>query len=286
MPLKVNVKKFSRSKKIEPIEQIEEKGIAEQEPEIKNIIETNDDYDASDELDNEEEEEKDDFLTDLTNDRYVEPPTQSEVKEKEKQQKEIMKERMKMEKEREKQEKEYLKQLKQEQKKETKFINILESNNDLFSDTPTEIVGKEKRELINKITQYRNLFPKELAKFKVKKNCNVEELKAYLIEAESIVECSSVDGFITDSILQCIKLVEIGSNRTRFNISGCADALKANPKFHSLLKQLYCKYGCFNKIPAEYQLMMMVSTTSYMCMNKNRNKASFEQYLNQPMEEA
>ena len=221
----------------------------------------------------------------MTNDKYVEPPTQSEVKENEKRQKEVLKERMKMEKVREKQEKKYLKQLKQEQKKETKFVNILESNNDLFSDTPTEIVGKEKRELINKITQYRNLFPKELSKFKVKKNCSAEELKAYLTEAETIVETSSVDAFITDSILQCIKLVETGSSRTRYDISGCAEMLKSNPKFHSLMKQLYCKYNCFTKIPPEYQVLMMISTTSYICLNKNKNKASFEQYLNQPMEE-
>ena len=52
MPLKVNVKKFSRSKKKEePAELAETETTSEiQEPEIKNIIETNDDinYDASD----------------------------------------------------------------------------------------------------------------------------------------------------------------------------------------------------------------------------------------------
>ena len=86
MPLKVNVKKFSRSKKKEePAELAETETTSEiQEPEIKNIIETNDDinYDASDEdTDKEKEDEKDDFLNDLTNDNYVEPPTQSEAKE-------------------------------------------------------------------------------------------------------------------------------------------------------------------------------------------------------------
>ena len=93
------------------------------------------------------------------------------MKEQEKQMKEIRKMQ-------EKQQREMMKDMKNKEKKEVRFHNLLESNNDLFSDIPTEIIGKEKRELINKITQYRNLFPKELAKFKVKKTCNVEELKA------------------------------------------------------------------------------------------------------------
>ena len=120
-----------------------------------------------------------------------------------------------MKKQQDKEQKEFLKEMKTKQQKEVKLNNIVESNNDIFSDIPTEIIGKEKRELINKITQYKNLFPKELAKFKVKKNCNSEELKAYLKEAESIVECSSVDGFITDSILQSIKLTKAVIKRTR-----------------------------------------------------------------------
>ena len=270
MPIKANVKRFSRSKIPEPDPEPNVETETEPEPEPENVY-------IDDDVTENIIQENDDFLNDLNNENYVEPPTQNEMKEQEKQMKEIKKMQ-------EKQQREMMKEMKNKEKKEVRFHNLLESNNDLFSDIPTEIIGKEKRELINKITQYRNLFPKELAKFKVKKNCNVEELKAYLKEAESIVECSSVDGFITDSILQSIKLTEAVSKRTKYDISGCADMLKSNPKFHSLLKQLYCKYGCFNKIPVEMQLLIMVSTTSYMCLNKNKNKAHFEQYLNEPMQ--
>ena len=46
--------------------------------------------------------------------------------------------------------------------------NIIESG-DLFDETGTEIIGRDRRVIINKMNQYKSLFPKELAKFKVKK---------------------------------------------------------------------------------------------------------------------
>ena len=218
----------------------------------------------------------DNFLDDLNNENFVEPPTVNEIKEQEKAEKE-------MKREHEKQQKEILKQMKSKPKQEIRFNNIIENNSDLFSDVPTEILGKDKLETINKLNQYKQLFPKELSKFKVKKNASIDELKIYLQEAESLVEISSVDGFITDSILQCVKLSETVSKKTRFDISGCSDMLKANPNFHKLLKQLYLKYGCFAKLPCEMQLLLMVSTTAYMCVNKNKNKANLEQFLNEPV---
>ena len=69
-----------------------------------------------------------------------------------------------------------------------------------------------------------------------------------------------------------------------FNISGLSDLLKSNKQFHQLCKKLYLKYNCFDKIPDEYQLLMVVSTTAYICMNKNRNKDQLEVYLNEPIE--
>ena len=40
-------------------------------------------------------------------------------------------------------------------------------NDFVFSDTPTEVLGRSKRELISKLTQYKSLFPTELKTFKV-----------------------------------------------------------------------------------------------------------------------
>ena len=56
-----------------------------------------------------------------------------------------------------------------------------------------------------------------------------------------------------------------------------------HPQFKNLLKQLYVKYSVFSKIPPEIQMVILVSTTAYICINKNKNKALLGEYLNQPM---
>jgi hypothetical protein len=162
-------------------------------------------------------------------------------------------------------------------------VNSVYESSDLFDDKGSEIIGRDRRVIINKLNQYRNLFPKELSKFKVKKGATTQELNAYLDEMATIVETSSYDNFLTDSILQAIKMVENGSKYTRHDITGCADMLKANPQFNSLMKQLFVKYNVFHKIPCEFQLLLLVTTTAYICSSKNKNKAHLEAYLQEPV---
>jgi len=168
--------------------------------------------------------------------------------------------------------------------KQKPIRSMLEDDDSLFDEVGSEIVGRDRRELISKLNQYKNLFPEELKKFKVKKNASTEELQVYLTEMECIVDTSSVENFLTDSILQCIRMVEGASSYSnRYDIRGCSDLLKSNKQFHSLCKQLYVKYKVFSKVPPEYQLLMLVSTTAYICNHKNRNKESLETYLNEPI---
>ena len=206
------------------------------------------------------------FLEELNAENYHEPPTEKEKRDLEKTFKEN------------------LKQNKQKIRINEKVQSVYETS-DLFDDNGSEIIGRDRRVVINKLNQYRSLFPKELAKFKVKKGASTQELQAYLEEMQTIVETSSYDNFLTDSILQAIKLVENGSKYTRYDIAGCADMLKANPQFNSLMKQMYVKYNVFHKIPCEIQLLLLVTTTAYICSNKNRNKSHLENYLNQPVNE-
>ncbi len=214
------------------------------------------------------EAENEPFLEELNNDNFQEPPTEKEQRELQKEFKEQIKEQAKVH--------------KKHEMKEKKVNNIMESS-DLFDETGTEIIGRDRRVIINKLNQYRSLFPKELSKFKVKKGASIEELQAYLQEMSTIVECSSYDNFLSDSILQTIKLVEGGTTATRYDISGCADMLKGNPQFNNLLKQLYVKYNVFTKIPPEIQMVLLISTTSYICINKNKNKHLMNEYLSQPV---
>ena len=169
-------------------------------------------------------------------------------------------------------------------KKEKK--SEFEDDNSLFSERGTEILGQDRRVLLSKILQYKNLFPDELKKFKIKKNCSTQDLKLYLEEMEVIVNTDSVEQFLTDSIIQCIKLTEGVSSYTKYDISGCADMLKGNKQFHTLCKQLYIKYKVFSNIPAEYSIVILVATTAYICKNKNTRKKELEVFLNAKIEKS
>jgi len=288
---KINVKRFSRSKvdsveTEEPIIEKKTKGRKKkvsinEEPIIEQpIIEESI-------IENQEEEIPesfdDDFLSELNSSNYQKEKEEEENKEiLLKQQKEQEKERIKAQKEQEK----YLRELEKEQAKINRNNKAkLNSDSDLYSDEGTEIKGKDKLLLLHKIKQYKTLFPDELKTFKIKPNANISELKQYIDEIDVIVSTSDVDQFLTDSILQCIKLLEIPTSRTKnFNISGLSDMLKSNKQFHQLCKKLYLKYGCFEMVPPEGQLILLVATTAYVCRNKNANKDSLEAYLNESVE--
>ena len=245
----------------EPVQEQEET-IPETIPET--VSDTIENVDISDGYIAEIESPSEPFLEELNTTNYIEPPTKEEQKNIEKSFKETLKQKTK--------------HIKIQEK-----VNSVYESSDLFDDNGSEIIGRDRRVIINKLNQYRNLFPKELSKFKVKKGASTQELQAYLDEMATIVETSSYDNFLTDSILQAIKLVENGSKYTRHDITGCAEMLKANPQFNSLMKQLFVKYNVFHKIPCEFQLLLLVTTTAYICSNKNKNKANIENYLNTPM---
>lgn len=229
------------------------------------------------------------FLSDLNNINY----SISEKKEYEKEQKLLLKEqereRKEQEKEKKRQEKEADKLAKQyikEQEKQKKMKPKEDDENSIFSDNPTQIIGRDKRILLQKIAQYKNLFPEELKGFKIKKNPTCEDLNVYIDEMDSIISTSNVDTFLTESILASIKMIEGVSAFTKnYNISGLADLLKANKQFHQLAKQLYLKYGVFEKTPPETQMIFLIATTAYICKCKNSKKAELEAFLNEPLEQ-
>jgi len=296
---KINVKRFSRAKNIEPTTTEEpiiiekktrgrkKKVIINEEPIIEEpIIE---EPIINEPIIEEPEEPEtfeidDNFLSELNSSNYQREKEEEENKEALlKQQKELEKERIKQEKEQEK----YMKQLQKEQIKIERSNKIkIDSDNDLYSNEGTEIKGKEKLLLLHKIKQYKQLFNdnEDVKKFKIKPNANVTELKQCIDEMDVIVSTSSVDEFLTDSILQCIKLLEIPTSKTKnFNISGLSEMLRSNKQFHQLCKKLYLKYNCFEMVPPEYQMVLLVSTTAYICRNKNANKDTLDAFLNEPI---
>jgi len=225
MPVKVNVKRFSRSKTVEEsTEPIIEEPIVEkktrgrkkkvviEEPIIEEPIIDEPIIETIEEEEPESFEIDDNFLSELNSSNYqkeVEEEANKEINLK--QQKEAEKERAKQLKEQEK----YMKEAEKERAKQEK-VNKAKINNDseLYSENATEPQGKEKLMLLHKVKQYKNLFSDELKSYKIKPNCSINELKAYLDDMDTIINTSNVDQFITDSILQCIKLLEIPTSKT------------------------------------------------------------------------
>ena len=152
----------------------------------------------------------------------------------------------------------------------------------MFSQNGSEILGRDKRILLTKIRQYKSLFPDTFKTFKIKLNANIQELQNYIEEMDSIVECDSCEQFLLDSILQCIKLIEGVSSYTKYDIQGLADLLKQNKQFHQLCKQLFIKYKIFTALPIESQMVIMVTTSAYICNSKNKRRGEIESYLNTP----
>ena len=239
-------------------------------------------------IENLDYDDDNDFLNELSKDVFV---SQADLEKREK-------ERIQKEKEDEKEYKrqarfenlqnKQLKMNKKEVEDQAKKIEKekKEEEDKLFSEKRTKIYGRDRLQLIAKINQYKVLFPenKQLKDLKVKRNAKVEELQAYLAECEAIVDTDVVESFMTDSLLQAIKMVEMGSTKTKYNIKGLSDALKANPQFNILCKQLYLKYKIFSKVPPEAQLGLLVISTTYVILDKNKNEATKEEIYNKPID--
>ena len=90
-----------------------------------------------------------------------------------------------------------------------------DEDDNLYSDRPTKLIGKDKMIIQHKINSYRELFKTELKSFKIKKNASTEELQDCLTEMEHIIETGTVNQFSEDSIIQCIKIIEGVSSRTK-----------------------------------------------------------------------
>lgn len=161
-----------------------------------------------------------------------------------------------------------------------------EEEDELFSKNPTPLLGKDKLILINKVKNYKMLFSKELKKFRVKKNPSVEELEESITEIETILSLSNVDLFVVEGILTSIQMIEGTTKLTKYNISGLSDILRSNPQFISLSRQLYLKYGNFINVPVEYQMLMLIATSTFIVLNHNKGINQMDDFLNQPTRNA
>jgi len=98
------------------------------------------------------------------------------------------------------------------------------------------------------------MFKNELKGFKIKKNATAEELQLVLQEMETLVNCQGINEFITDSILNIIKMGENISSYSKYDISGYSDMLQSNSHFLKLCQMLYIKYKVFASVPPEFHI--------------------------------
>ena len=170
----LKIKKFSRSKVEEPIAE-EENNIliedTEQEPIIIKpkkgrpkkqkqepitpieVLQEEPEKEYISEPEPEPEQTEDTFLDDLNNKNFVEEikPTKQEIKQEQNESKALMAE--------------LLKPKKSKPQKVDK--EIIRDDDSLFGDDATPILGKDKRVIIAKLHQYKNLFKDDLKKFKI-----------------------------------------------------------------------------------------------------------------------
>ena len=221
--------------------------------------------------------DQDNFLDDMQNDKYV-----SEIQSK-KQTEDREKELIKDEKNEIRKNKMLISQQKKEESRKRYEEKHNKKDNETENETEneTQILGKDKRQLIAKINSYKQLFPDELKTFKIKKNPTIEELQNYIEEIQVIIEIGNVESFVLDGILQSLKMCEGFTVNKKYDITGLSDLLKMNKQFNNLAKQLMLKYSCFMNTPPEYQLIMLVMSSSYIMIQKNNNKDKLNDFFNE-----
>lgn len=282
--IKVSKRGFSKSKVLTDEQKAELLPYPTTEtPPVENITYTKEEEEGQPQPQHQEPE---DLLADLTPAKFQQSKLEQESnkvseKDQKKFEKELERQHKLSIKEQEKQAKEMAKQM----TRQTKTVSFSsDPDNDLFSEKGTELLGRDRIILLKKINQYKQLFPDKLKSFKIKKNPTTEELTQCLEEMSVLIDVSSIDEFVSDSVFSCIKIVEgVTAKSQNYNITGLSNALKSNPQFNNLLKILYIKYNTFSNIPPEYQVVMIVATTSWLMMGKNKNRKEIDAFLNQPV---
>ena len=215
------------------------------------------------------------FLEELQNDKYV---NQIEI---DKQQEIEDKKQDKIDKKENKINSKITKSQKLEEKERKIEEKIKEKEKKEINNDSTEIIGKNKRSLLAKISKYKKLFKTELSDYRINKNASEDELKNHISNIQDLLDSNEIDNYINDSIYHCIKMIEPFTSKTRYNISGLSVMLKMNPQFDTMCKKLMLKYNCFLNTPIEYQMIMLVSTSIYLTINMNHCRPAMDEFLNQ-----
>jgi hypothetical protein len=144
---------------------------------------------------------------------------------------------------------------------------------DIFAPRTTPLFGKERREVLQKIKEFRALFPDELKGFKCSPKASLEELKGLLEEMETVVSVGSVTKICDEAVLMAVQAMEHVTSRSHYlDISGCSQTLRSNPEFARICKVIWVKHRLLTQAPPELQLVLIVGSQALVCAQLNRKK--------------
>lgn len=146
----------------------------------------------------------------------------------------------------------------------------------------TPIYGKTKLVLIQRLQEYKRIFP-QLENFHYSNEQDEEELQSVLVEFQSIIQINNQNEFIEDTIFNTIRMCEGTTSKTKYDISGLSIVLKHNAQFIQCLKLLHLKYSSFLEVPIEVQTALIVAVSISLVINKNQSKSSRDSYLDEPI---
>ncbi len=137
------------------------------------------------------------------------------------------------------------------------------------------IIGSARRQLLHKISLFKQLFEKELKSFKINRNADDDVLQQYINEMSDIVSIQSIDGFVVAGVLKVMADVEPFSRLTKYDLTGLSERLRTDESFNVLIKKIYIKRcGFLSNLPDEVNLLLiMIGQAATTVATNNSNKA-------------
>ena len=125
------------------------------------------------------------------------------------------------------------------------------------------------------------MYKNELSDYKINKRCTESELEEHIKNIEGILDTIEIDTFINDSIFHSISLLENFTINTKYNIKGLSSMLKLNNQFMNLTNRLMLNYDFFKSTPSEYQMVMCITTSIYLTIQKDQCRPALNEFMNQ-----
>lgn len=129
----------------------------------------------------------------------------------------------------------------------------------------------------NKITKWKNSFPKETKDFKIKNDMNYDDLVDLEKQIEYSVGTANAGSVIQSTILGATTIIENKGPSIGFQLNGYSSVLMTNENFRKIMLELECIHGGGYSSPYYRLLTTMLYTASIVHLsNKQKIEAKME----------